>query len=251
LDTRRTSREWAEASPSLCVLPVGACEQHSHHLPLASDALQATYFGDFLAREFGAALLPTLNYGNSLEHTGFKGTITLRPETLMQIVRDLADEVEGQGFTTMIVMNGHGGNFALGPAVRDINRRNRKLKILIVDFWIFVDAALLEGCPPGMFDIHANEFETSLMLALHPDLVGPARPDIRQAVEGFKQPDLNTFGMGFVAPGGACGMPSKASRAKGEKIVESIKKNMLPHVRQRLDWLAKNRTYSGKGMDTP
>jgi creatinine amidohydrolase/Fe(II)-dependent formamide hydrolase-like protein len=87
------------------------------------------------------------------------------------------------------------------------------------------------------------------MLALRPDLVRSGGVDMTAQVEGFEQADLNTFGFGYNAPEGAYGSPSLASREKGERIVESIKRNMLRHVRQRLEWLEKNRTYSGKGLD--
>ena len=246
LDGTCPSPEWRKRNPSICVFPIGAFEQHSQHLPLASDNIAAQYFGEFVAHELDAALLPCQNIATSLEHTGFKGTITLRPETLMQIVRDVADEVESQGFTTMIVLNGHGGNLALTPVIRDINRRNRKLKILLVEPWKFRDDGILESDATGKMDLHSSECETSLMLALHPELVREERADMKTPVKGFVQPDLTSFGVGFFAPGGACGLPSMASREKREKIVASIKRNMMPHIRRRLGWLKKNRVYSGK-----
>ncbi len=247
LDGTRTSPEWRKARPKLCVLPVGSFEQHSTHLPLATDNIQVEYFARFIARELGAALLPTLPYGTSLEHSGFAGTFTLRPETLMQIVRDIADAVERQGFTTMILLNGHGGNFALAPVVRDINRMDRKLKILLMTWYDFKDENLLESKAQGKPDIHAEECETSVMLALRSNLVKPGRPAWKPSVKGFLQPDLATFGIGFIAPNGAYGDASLASREKGEKLVLSIKRNMVKHIRQRLQWLSKNRVYGGKG----
>ena len=84
------------------------------------------------------------------------------------------------------------------------------------------------------------------MLALRPDLVQPARPDLKPTVKGFQQPDLTTFGVGFIAPNGAYGDPSLASREKGEKLILSVKRNLIKHIRQRLKWLAKSRSYSGK-----
>ena len=246
LDGTCTSRQWEEADPKVCVFPVGAFEQHSCHLPLAADDIEADYFGRFVAEELGAALLPTLNYGTSLEHSGFKGTISLKPETLMQIVRDVVAEVEGQGFETMIIVNGHGGNFALIPVVRDINRQDRKLKIILANGYGLVDEGILECRDQGRPDIHAGEYETSLMLALRPDLVGPERLDLEPAVEGFRQPDLSTFGVGYVAPAGAFGYPSMASREKGERILASLKRNLIALIRQRLAWLEQKRNYSGK-----
>ncbi len=251
LDGTSTSREWEEADLKICVFPIGAFEQHSCHLPLAADDIEADYFGRFVAEELGAALLPTLNYGTSLEHSGFKGTISLKPETLMQIVRDVADEVEGQGFETMIIINGHGGNFALIPVVRDINRRDRRLKIILANGYGLVDDGILECGDQGKPDIHAGEYETSLMLALRPELVGSERPDLEKpTVEGFQQPDLSTFGVGYVAPAGAFGHPSMASREKGERILASLKRNLIALLRQRLTWLEQNRNYNGKERES-
>jgi len=249
LDGSLPSSEWARRAPKLCVFPVGTFEQHSRHLPLLADDIEAQYFGEFLARELGAALLPVLNYGTSLEQTGFRGTVSLRPETLMQIVRDVADEVERQGFETMILLNSHGGNYSLGPVVRDINRRDRSLKILLVDWFAFADRSFLDAAKMGRGDLHAGEFETSLIMVLRPELVRPDGPDMVPAVQGFVQPDLNTFGVGYVAPEGAYGLPSLASREKGERLVASIKTNMLRHVRERLAWLAQRRGYTGKGRN--
>jgi creatinine amidohydrolase len=121
--------------------------------------------------------------------------------------------------------------------------------VLLVPFWSFVDRDILDSPRLGKPDMHSGEFETSLMLALRPDLVRSGGVDMTAQVEGFEQADLNTFGFGYNAPEGAYGSPSLASREKGERIVESIKRNMLRHVRQRLEWLEKNRTYSGKGLD--
>ena len=245
LDGTCTSPAWAQAAPKVCVFPVGAFEQHSRHLPLASDDIGAQYFGEFVARELGAALLPTLNYGTSLEQTGFKGTVTLRPETLMQVVRDVAAEVEEQGFAVMIILNGHGGNHVLAPVARDINRRNGKLKILVVNHYEFADWQVLDGPKQGKTDLHSGEFETSLLLAIVPELVGKERPDMRPA-HHWRQSDLTTFGVGYFAPAGAPGYPSLASRAKGELLVASIKRNIIPFIRERLRWLRRNRTYGGK-----
>ena len=100
---------------------------------MCTDTVFAEYYSRFLAGELGAALLPAMPIASSLEHSAFRGSLSLRPETLMQIVRDIADQLMRQGFTRLIIVNGHGGNFFLPPVVRDINSRNLALKIILTD----------------------------------------------------------------------------------------------------------------------
>ena len=235
VDGKSTTVEWRGHPTKICILPVGAFEQHGPHLPLATDALVAEDLARAVAEELNAALLPAQPFGTSLEQTGFKGTFTLRPETLMRIVRDLADEAEAQGFRIMVVVNGHGGNHCLLPAIRDINRSNRTLKILllyIADYRYDVGAA---DRAPGEMDIHAGENETSYMLARFPDLVGEPRPD-RMPEEGdlpLRQSDLTTFGMGVLNPEGVIGRASRATVEKGETIFRNVVSGMVAHVRDR------------------
>src|SRR5690349_11754551 len=118
VDGRNTTEEWQMHAGDVCILPIGSFEQHGGHLPLSTDILGAEYFARVLAEDLGAALLPALPFGTCMEHTGFRGSVSLRPETLMQVIRDVADEMERQQFRVLVLLNGHGGNFALGPVVR-------------------------------------------------------------------------------------------------------------------------------------
>ena len=247
IDGHATSPRWQAAGTRICVLPVGSTEQHGPHLPLDTDSILAEYFARQIASALDAALLPTLRYGTSLEHTGFRGSISLRPETLMQVIRDLADEIERQGFTAMIVVNGHGGNHCLVPVVRDINRTDRRLKILLVQPGAFCDPALArEGHGP---DFHAGEWETSLMLAIRPDLVGSERPDmpVQEGAHPLVQADLTTFGLGHLNPAGVIGQSSLATPDKGQAIVASVLENIVPHLQDRLHRLDESRRYAGTG----
>ncbi|NQT93242.1 MAG: GNAT family N-acetyltransferase [Lentisphaerae bacterium] len=249
VDGRNTTDDWQTHAGRVCVWPVGSFEQHSSHLPLCADTVEATYFAEYLAEELGAALLPALPVGTSLEMTGFRGTFTLTPEVLMQIVRNMADEAESQGFTVMIVLNGHGGNHSLVPVIRDINRSNRDIKILLVNFWEYCDPAL-HNRASDVPDFHAGEWETSVMLAIAPKLVREPAQDLQKNDTDpcpLDQPDLTTFGIGHISSHGATGHPSKATEARGRKIVDSIKERMLLHARDRLLKLERQPRYSGSG----
>jgi creatinine amidohydrolase len=219
-------------------------------MPLVTDALIAGETARRIASELDAALLPVLPYGTSLEHAGFRGSFTLRPETLMQTIRDLADEAEKQGFRYMVVVNGHGGNFCLVPVIRDINRCDRPLKILLVPIGGFRPAAApgaSDERAPREMDIHSGESETSVMLALFPELVREERPDrpADTSDHPFVQPDLTTFGMGVMNPKGVIGRASLATAEKGRAMHEAAVENMLAYIRDRIRRLEADSRYSG------
>ena len=160
IDRSNTAREWALARTDLLFLPIGAFEQHGPHLPLDTDCRTAEYFARVLAEHFNGAVLPVQSIASSLEHTGWRGSFSLRPETLISLVRDIAEDAESQNYKFLVIVNCHGGNFPLGPACRDWNRRDRKLKILLVDpfYYSYLHKR------PDRFDIHAGENETYAVL---------------------------------------------------------------------------------------
>jgi len=246
LDATKTTFDWQADPTDICVLPVSSVEQHGAHLPVLTDVILGDYFGQMIATGLPAALLPTLPYGTCLEHTAFRGSFTLRPETLMQVVRDLADAAEQQAFHFLILVNSHGGNFCIQPAARDINRHNRPLKILCVNWWEFCDPAVgLEGGSAGK-EIHAGAWETSLLMVIRPDLVGT---DFRDMPVDPRDPlpldrrDLTTFGSGRLNPAGVLGFPSQAKIEIGHAAIASIQKNILPYLRDRLARLRQNPRY--------
>ncbi|MBA3708108.1 MAG: GNAT family N-acetyltransferase [Planctomycetes bacterium] len=244
-----TSVDWQIHTGAVCVMPIGAYEQHSSFLPLATDTISAEYFARAIAEDLGAALLPALPFGTSLEHAGFRGSISLRPETMMQIVRDLADELERQNFRVLILLNGHGGNFSLGPVARDINRMDRPLKLLLVNHWEHWPAGVACDSTHLGIEVHCGEGETSLMLALRPDLVRPQTVDTAANSDAhpLQQRDLNTFGMGHFSPEGVVGYPSFATVEKGRAIIAGARAPLLAHVRDRLRRLQEQPRYAGTG----
>ncbi|MDA1192214.1 MAG: creatininase family protein, partial [Candidatus Poribacteria bacterium] len=121
LTWENTAFEFEEARPTLAVLPVGAIEQHSYHLPIGTDLILASELAKRIAERLEAWLLPTLPYSNSREHRGFHGALCLRPETLVHVLRDLVGSLRHYGVNRIVVVNGHGGNWILKPAIRELN----------------------------------------------------------------------------------------------------------------------------------
>ena len=240
LDYRQTAVDWANDPTDIIVLPVGALEQHGSHLPLDTDTTIANYAARIIAEHFRAALLPALPIATSFEHSGYRGTFSLRPETLMAIIRDLSREAEEQSFRIMIVVNGHGGNFSLAPVIRDINRQDRPLKILL--------SALSAPLPEifatrrtGAMDMHSGEIETSIMMHITGrDCPAPPSGGRQGALE---QPDLNTFGIGWLNDQGVPGHPELASREKGAAALEIIFRNEIARLQERITMLRENPRY--------
>ena len=157
------------------VLPIGAVEQHGPHLPTATDALLAEQITKLalerLPDHAKVWRLPVQSYGKSNEHLGFAGTISLRAETLMAVVMDIAVSVAASGFRRLCFVNAHGGNSALLAMMA----REIRVATGLMVFNTFTNAGAPDpieiSALEAKFGIHANDWETSLMLQLRPDLV--------------------------------------------------------------------------------
>src|SRR5258706_1325336 len=91
------------------VLPLGSTEQHAY-LSLATDSILAERVAVEAAEPLGVPVLPVLSYGITPHFTAYPGTITLRLQTHLRVVRDILDGLAQSGFRRALVVNGHGGN---------------------------------------------------------------------------------------------------------------------------------------------
>jgi creatinine amidohydrolase len=173
-----------EKEDGVLVLPIGAIEQHGPQLPTFTDALIAERMTmlalERLNTETRVWRLPTQHYGKSNEHAGYPGTFSLSATTLMAVVRDIALGAKLAGFRRLAFINAHGGNTALlSMMARDI-RVETGLQV----FTLFSSAGAqdpIEITPEeAKFGIHAGDWETSIVLALEPELV-----NMERAVKSF------------------------------------------------------------------
>ena len=216
-------------------LPCGALEQHGPHLPLGVDAMLATDIACRVAAGLGGLVAPPLNYGyKSQARCGggqtFPGTTSLDGEHIIGVVRDIIREFARHGVERLVLVDGHYENQwflteAIETALRELAPRSTSLRVVRSEYWEFCPQQVLdeifEDGFPGFALEHAALIETSMMLALHPELVAMDRlPDDGPA--RFPVHDHYPQDRRGVPPSGVLASAAGASAAKGEQLVAAI-----------------------------
>lgn len=227
----------------IVLLPVGSTEQHGPHLPIMTDSAQPIRVAEAISERNGVLIAPPLWYGWSPTHLSFPGSISLRPDTLANVVQDVILSLIYTGFGRIIVIAGHTTmNFI------PINPVLYKIKNLTGAFLALIDVGLIamkevsQICGREPDAGHAGDWETSLMLYLHEELV-----DMDKAVKNISKDDWDPF-PALVAgdlripgntyqsfstpeefretnPAGSTGNPLLASKEKGRQIFEATVRN--------------------------
>jgi creatinine amidohydrolase len=186
---RLEEMSWYQAERSLergvttVVVAAGAMEQHGPHMPMAVDNIIGNALADGVAARLENALRgPTIPLGVSAEHMELKGTITLDKEGFKAIVRQYVYSLAHHGFTAVLIIPSHGGNFGPLAELREetggeINgaRYIPYVDLEIVDVMNRISST--DGITPEIAGAHAGEAETSIVLAERPDLVEMARSE--------------------------------------------------------------------------
>jgi creatinine amidohydrolase len=206
--------------------PIAACEQHSRHLPTFTDTILVTAVAEGVEQRLPrqVLLLPTLWFGASSHHLRFGGTLSAEVDTHIDMLCDLLVPLLDDGYQRVLVLNGHGGNIdTMHVALRRLMTRYRDRILSAASYWELAErelAALAQG--PRKVMGHACEFETSMVLALRPDLV--RREQIR---DDPPNDDGNLRGL-YLAEDmkqrtdhGAVGYPERASAEKGRAFLDA------------------------------
>ncbi len=239
----------------VAIVPVATIEDHGHHLPIDTDVVLCT-----TVCERGAALIPSecvlvppVIHGYSPHHMDFPGTLTIDPHTFIKYVLDVTKSLAHHGFDRILIVNGHGSNTPFCEIIARLTVIETKGEAvaMAVNHWALntVRALVTEirDSPPGGIS-HACELETSMYLAIKPELV-----DMSQAVSEIDPwptesiPAFNDLVAG-PAPGssGVAWMPywstfsktgvrgdaTKATAEKGAAILDAAAEGMVQLVRE-------------------
>lgn len=231
----------------VAVLPLGAIEQHGPHLPVSVDrdlieAAVAAMLGE-LGPEQSVLALPVLSVTKSNEHLSFPGTLTLGPETLLAVLRDIGASLARTGVRRLVLFNGHGGNTALlQVAARELRVANRMI-VAVCGWFGFAETEGLISAEAYARDIHAGDLETSAMLAVKPALVNMAEArDFVTSLDRWEA-EFDWIGLSGQAaspawviedlnPEGACGNAALATAEKGRALIESAGRNFAAFLRE-------------------
>ena len=243
-----TARDFAETDMSrvVAVFPVAAVEQHGPHLPVRVDsAINAGILERVAARlpdDLPALILPMQPVGKSVEHTAYPGTLTLEYDTLARVWFEIARSVWRTGCRRIVFANSHGGQ----PQVVEIVCRELRVQLGMFAVSARVtgtaDLSSLFSAEEMKHGIHGGEYETSALLALHPDLVemehaGNFEPvSVEMEREGGALTPEGAIGYGWQAqdlhPSGACGDAAAADAERGERALDLAAESFVALLRE-------------------
>lgn len=224
----------------VAVLPIASTEPHNYHLPYGSDTIQAESVSDRICERAWAAgarvvLLPTIPYGVNWNLIKFPLTIHMSVSTHKAIIEDIVKSLTAHGIRKIMIVNGHGGNEIRG-ILRDLYASHDAF-ICLTSWWCAAHETYQSLFVPGG---HADDQETSTMLALAPHLV-----QLGQADEGRHRKTrfaaLEDGSVWFTRPwhllteSSGMGDPTSATAEKGEAYLETVVAKLADFVKELSD----------------
>jgi creatinine amidohydrolase len=233
-----------EAGRGILVLPVGSVEQHGPHLPLTVDIEIPVHIAATVVEKIKGFVAPAIFYGaRSLPQSGgspeIPGTIRIRGSVLTEYLKDVISGYVSMGFRSIAVLNGHYENESFLFEALELCRQEGRLegaRIVALSWWSLVPQALLGKLFGDRFTgwhaEHASACETSLMLHLRKDLVGPARVDNATPPRA----GIYTFPIGNskISNRGVLGNTSSSSAENGRALFEEICSQLLAVIHEQM-----------------
>ena len=239
----------------LVIIPVGSTEQHGPAGPLGLDSYVAIALAEDTAKKTNTLVTPPLWFGDSLHHLDFPGTISLSPQTLTSVVKDIIRSLARHGFKKIIIINGHKGTnlAALRIACRTIHQDEHPETLLALVDPLYLSKGIAQI--RNFNEHHAGELEISQVWYKYPNLIREGKLtdveiDWEKHLSSFATKDLFGGGQDTIeifwnsreqkafTPTGSMSNNSKASPEKGKCYHD----HMVDKLAEFISWL---RQYQG------
>lgn len=220
------------ARDAVVILPVGSTEQHGPHLPTQVDALLSGEVARRAARRIAATtpvvVAPTVWSGLAEHHISLGGTLSLDFQAFFSLLQGLCRSLARQGFRRVLILNGHGGNIAALTVVVNELAVELQMPLAATSYWVLAKDDFARVLERQKTVRHACEAETSMMLALTPDLVdmgkaadlvGPTEREITDVVGTDAVHRWRSFKSRTTH--GVIGDPRTATAEKGERLLDA------------------------------
>ncbi|HEY60312.1 MAG TPA: creatininase family protein [Anaerolineae bacterium] len=226
------------------ILPVAAIEQHGPHLPFCCDVIIADYLSERIAEETGALLMATLRYTPSFSLRLYPGTVRVSDATFVETLVDISESMYIHGINTIYIFQSHvGAAAACKEAERKLLLSSQARIVNLVLPGIY--EAMAKYCKSKRWHskyVHAEEFETSCVLALRPELV-----DMSKAVSEYPEVDP-LFGSISIpwsdfCKSGVVGDATVATAEKGKALLEFMVGKSVNLIQQHQKGLKDGRKY--------
>ena len=232
--TWQECRDFLRCHP-FAILPLGATEQHGLHLPQNTDSLIAEALALQVGRKSVGMILPTIPIGYSWVWRDYPGSLTFSFDTFRAVIKDIVVSLDRNGCRALLILTTHGANpqpikyasreLVDHTSIRVLRAFYPNLSQIMTD----ADSTIWQNA-----NFHAEEFETSLMLYLHPNLV-----DMTKAVSEYPPYSLayemSTLPMGALSESGVFGDATVATAEKGERWFNLCVANIAKVWKEFLD----------------
>lgn len=240
-------RALAEARATV-VVPVASIEQHGPHLPTMTDTLLGTSIAYEAAERLVADGRPCVVTspvwsGLSEHHMALGATLSVDFEAFLAVLRGVAGSLARHGFRRVLLLNSHGGNIAaLKTVVETLAKERPELRLVTATHW-HLAADLVDQLLDTQRSIrHACEAETSLVMALRPELVDESRfaeaacPDPRDTGDPVDDGAYRWESFADKTPSGALGDPRAASADKGRRLLDALAGRLAERLADPTFW---------------
>lgn len=215
----------------------GSCESHGWHMPLGPDLFVPMEIAKQVALKLKKTIVvPGVPFGTSIHYNQFPLSITLKFNTTIAVAEDIFESLIHNGIKHIVILNGHDGNIpALEIAARNIKDKYKDAVLVYIPAWWEITGSKMQGC----FEVwnglgHGGEGETSITMAVRPELVNLEDAECQVPEDVIRLSEFSTivWDIKEITETGATGDPTKASKEKGQKMLQVVTDYLVGLIQQ-------------------